>query len=220
MVNNIKNFIRKVNIIQRKLVSNIAGEDILEQHLKDSRIFIISTILSYIPLWLFITPFLSKPKNFYKSLSETFTNGEFALYTFSLLLGSFYIIQKQFNPIEKVKEFEISFPKRNLFNYAFFLLMFASAGIGALSYFNDWVVTNSFGGGFLDNAVIQYISFALFLFSLLLVYIVAMINHSLLLYKYDESQAAGKNLINKIIKTRQDSVNVLITKLESLDSRN
>ena len=58
MINQFHEFKQKITNYQKDIVSKISKEEISEEHIRDSKTFIIWTIVSYIPLWFFITPFL------------------------------------------------------------------------------------------------------------------------------------------------------------------
>ncbi len=176
---------------------------------KDSRTWLLWTVMGNLPIWILLIPLLSisQPVSI-----KMFQNGEFALFSISLLASSLYIITKEVKPFSKsenhqdrklLDQFKVTFPSQREIVMIIVSLGGVSLILIVLSSLASLNIISTFE---LKTSTITIITLIVFVLSLLLGYFITIVENSSMKHKLEHMSLQEYDILRNEIESSIEEI--------------
>lgn len=151
---------------------------------EDAAYWLLCTVIGNMPIWVLLIPVIR--------LSQTvnvnmFESGEFALYSWSVLFGAFYMVNREINPFRSGKrerliaKFTVPFPNRRFLLHIVLLLALVCFAVLVTTSLQD--LTQEFT--ILDKRLVSWVTGIIFLISLALSFVITGVENAFIEHKFE-----------------------------------
>jgi len=183
----------------------------------DALYWLFYTVIGNMPIWLVLIPLirLSQTANI-----NMFESGEFALYSWSVLLGALYVVNREVSPFASRKRksliarFTIPFPNRRLLFHVILFLALVCFAILVTTSLQD--LTQKFT--ILDKHLVRWVTAMVFLISLALSFLITVVDNASVKRRFERMDVEAVQ--KELEEFKQEGLESLEEEFDKLDEVN